>query len=67
MIIHGTKDHVVLYSDSIALSEKLIVHGKSFELATMPGVGHYWDANSIPETLFAFKKMAEFFERHLKN
>jgi dipeptidyl-peptidase-4 len=66
MIIHGTKDHVVLYADSIALSEKLIAHGKSFELVTMPGVGHYWDASSIPETLFAFKKMAEFFERHLK-
>jgi dipeptidyl-peptidase-4 len=65
MIIHGTKDDVVLYSDTITVVEKLIAQEKMFELVTMPGSGHGWDNEGAAQRLFSFKKMVEFFDRHL--
>lgn len=66
MIIHGTRDPIVLYSDTIALVEKLIEQGKMFELVTLPGASHGWAADNPEQTLFAFRKMINFFDRHLK-
>lgn len=65
-IIHGTKDEVVLYADTMALVEKLIDQGKTFELVTLPGTGHAWAKQSRTLTRFAYGKLASFFERHLK-
>lgn len=65
MIIHGTKDDVVLYSDTITVVEKLIAQEKMFELVTMPGSGHGWDNEGAAERRFSFKKMVEFFDRYL--
>ncbi len=66
MIIHGSKDPVVLYSDTIAVIEKLIAQQQLFELVTLPGTSHGWDNEGNDVRLFAFKKMIEFFDRHLK-
>ncbi|MCX7553594.1 prolyl oligopeptidase family serine peptidase [Marinicella sp. S1101] len=66
MIIHGSKDPVVLYSDTIAVIEKLIEKQQIFELVTLPGTSHGWDAEGNDVRLFSFKKMVEFFDRHLK-
>ncbi|MDX1460663.1 MAG: prolyl oligopeptidase family serine peptidase, partial [Xanthomonadales bacterium] len=67
MIIHGTRDQVVLYSDTIAVVEDLVDEEKMFELVTLPGVGHGWD-NEAPEVRrFSFRKMVAFFDRHLKD
>jgi dipeptidyl-peptidase-4 len=66
MIIHGSKDSVVLYSDTIAVIEKLIAQEKMFELVTLPGSGHGWDNEGEAQRRFAFKKMVEFFNRYLK-
>ncbi len=66
MIIHGTKDPVVLYSDTIAVIEKLIDQQKMFELETLPGTSHGWDNEGNKVRLFAFKKMVNFFNRYLK-
>lgn len=65
-IIHGTKDEVVLYADTMALVEKLIEQNKAFELVTLPGTGHAWAKQSRNLTRFAYGKLAAFFERHLK-
>ena len=65
MIIHGTRDQVVLYSDTIAVVEDLIEREQLFELVTLPGVGHGWDAEAPEVRRFAFKKMIEFFDRYL--
>ena len=66
MIIHGTRDVVVLYSDTIALSERLIANGKSFELVTLPGGNHSWATDTPDQTRFAYQKMLDFFARYLK-
>ncbi len=67
MIIHGSKDQVVLYSDTIAVIEKLIAKQKMFELVTLPGTGHGWDNEGNAVRLFSFKKMVEFFNRHIRD
>lgn len=66
MIIHGTRDEVVLYADTMALVEKMIAQGKSFELVTLPGTGHAWSKQDRTLTRFAYGKLAQFFERALK-
>ncbi len=67
MIIHGSRDPVVLYSDTIALAEKMIANQQMFELVTLPGANHGWDNEGTVQTRFAFKKMADFFDRNVKN
>jgi dipeptidyl-peptidase-4 len=67
MLIHGTRDPVVLYSDTVALTEKMIANQQMFELVTLPGANHGWDNEGTVQTRFAFKKMAEFFDRNVKN
>lgn len=67
MIIHGTRDSVVLYSDTMALAEQMIQREQMFELVTLPGANHPWDNENIPQTRFSFKKMVEFFDRNVKN
>jgi len=66
MIIHGSRDEVVLYADTMALAERMIGQGKLFELVTLPGAGHPWDMEGLPQTRFAFRKMVEFFDRNLR-
>jgi dipeptidyl aminopeptidase/acylaminoacyl peptidase len=38
----------------------------SFEWVTLPDAGHGWDAEGNDQRRFAFTKMVEFFDRHLK-
>jgi len=66
MIIHGTRDEVVLYADTMALVERLTAQGKSFELVTLPGTGHSWANQDRTLTRFAYGKLAASFERELK-
>ncbi|WP_160738737.1 S9 family peptidase [Altericroceibacterium indicum] len=65
-IIHGTKDEVVLYADTMALAEKMIQQGKRFNLVTLPGVGHAWDMHDGATTRFAFHALADFFDAKLQ-
>lgn len=67
MIIHGTRDPVVLYSDTVALTEKMIAREQPFELVTLPGANHGWDNEGLVQTRFSFKKMVDFFDRNVKN
>jgi dipeptidyl-peptidase-4 len=66
MIIHGTRDPIVLYSDTIALTEKMIEQGKMFELVTLPAASHGWADDNPQQTQFIYRKMIDFFDRHLK-
>ena len=66
MIIHGMRDWVVLFKDSVILVQRLISLGKDVELVALPNAGHGWDNEGLAQTRFAFQKMVEFFDRHLK-
>ncbi|HKZ73793.1 MAG TPA: prolyl oligopeptidase family serine peptidase, partial [Steroidobacteraceae bacterium] len=66
MITHANKDDIVLYGDTIALGERLIAEGKTFELVTLPGSSHIWARDSLAQQRFGYVKMAEFFDRYLQ-
>ncbi|KFL26262.1 hypothetical protein JP74_14555 [Devosia sp. 17-2-E-8] len=66
MIVHGTRDEVVLYADTMAVVERLTAQRKWFELVTLPGTGHAWANQDRTLTRFAYGKLARFFERELK-
>ena len=42
MIIHGMQDSTVLFRDSVALAEKLMLLGKNFDLVIAPSAVHAW-------------------------
>ena len=65
MIIHGMRDRIVLFRDSVALVQRLMVLGKDVEFVVLPDSEHGWDTEGLYQTRFAFEKMTTFFERHL--
>lgn len=66
MLIHGMRDPVVLFKDSVWLTQYLIQMGKDVDFVVLPDAGHGWDLESDVQTRFAFNKMLEFFDRHLR-
>jgi dipeptidyl-peptidase-4 len=67
MIIHGILDTTVLFMDSVNLVQKMIKEGKDFDFVVLPQSRHGWDLGPSYQTIFAFKKMIDFFAQHLKN
>jgi dipeptidyl-peptidase-4 len=65
LIIHGMRDVVVLYKDSVWLTQYLMQMGRDVELLTLPDAQHGWDAEGLYQTRFAFRRMLEYFDRHL--
>lgn len=66
LLIHGMRDVVVLFKDSVWLTQYLMQLGKDVELLTLPDAGHGWDLEANYQTRYAFEKMLEYFDRHLK-
>ncbi len=66
MIIHGMRDVVVLYKDSVWLTQYLMQMGRDVELLSLPDAQHGWDTEGLYQTRFAFTRMLEFFDRHLR-
>ena len=66
MIIHGMRDRIVLYQDSVKLVERLMALGKDVDFVTLPNSSHGWDTEASYQTIFAFNKLVGHFERYLK-
>ena len=65
MIIHGMRDRIVLYKDSVTLVERLMMMGKDVDFVTLPNSGHGWDTEGSYQTIFAFNKLVGHFEKYL--
>ena len=65
MIIHGMKDDVVLFKDSITLTERLILQGNDLDLVVLPASPHGWDTEGLAQTRFAYHKLVDHFRRYL--
>ena len=65
MLIHGMRDGIVLYKDTLTLSERLILQGKDVDLVTLPNAPHGWDTEGLVQTRYAFRRLVEHFERYL--
>jgi dipeptidyl-peptidase-4 len=66
MIIHGMRDRVVLFKDSVTLVQRLLMLGKDIDFVALPDAGHGWDNEGLAQTRFAFRKLVQHFDRHLK-
>jgi len=66
MIIHGMRDRVVLFKDSVILTQRLLMLDKDVDLVALPNAGHGWDNEGLAQTRFAFRKLVDHFDRHLK-
>lgn len=65
MLLHGMRDVVVLYRDSVWLLQYFMQLGRDVELVTLPDAPHGWDLGPRYQTRYAFDRMLEFFDRHL--
>lgn len=65
MIVHGMRDRIVLFKDSVSLVQRLIALDKNVDFVVLPDAEHGWDLGPLYETRFAFRKMVDFFDRHL--
>jgi dipeptidyl-peptidase-4 len=65
MIIHGMRDDVVLFKDSVTLTQRLILQGNDVDLVVLPGSPHGWDTEGLAQTRFAYHKLVEYFRRYL--
>jgi dipeptidyl-peptidase 4 len=65
MIIHGMRDDVVLFKDSVTLEQRLILQGKDVQLMVLPDAPHGWDMDGMAQTRFAYRQMIDFFNRYL--
>jgi dipeptidyl-peptidase-4 len=65
MLLHGMRDNVVLWQDSAWLAQYLLQLGKDVEFLVLPDAGHGWDLEGLDQTRFAFKRMLDYFARHL--
>ncbi len=65
LIIHGMKDDVVLFKDSISLTQRLILQGGDVDLVVLPNSPHGWDTEGLAQTRFAYRKLAEYFRTYL--
>ena len=65
MIIHGMRDEVVLFKDSVTLEQRLILEGKDVQLVVLPDSPHSWDTGPTVQTRFAYNQLIAFFKRYL--
>jgi dipeptidyl-peptidase-4 len=65
MIIHGMKDQVVLFKDSVTLEQRLILEGRDVTLTVLPNAPHGWDTEGLAQTRYAYRKLADYFKAYL--
>ena len=69
LIIHGTSDADVPFSNTMKMVDALIHAGKDFDFLILPGVGHGYRGTSssdLATRTYAFEAIRRFFEEHLK-
>ncbi len=65
MLIHGMRDNIVLFKDSVTLVQRLILQGKDVDFVVLPNAPHGWDTHGLAQTRYAFRKLYEHFQRYL--
>ncbi len=65
MLIHGMRDEIVLFKDSVSLVERLILQGKDVDFVALPNAPHGWDTQDLAQTRYAFGQLVDHFQRHL--
>jgi dipeptidyl-peptidase-4 len=59
------RDEVVLFKDSVTLTQRLILQGKHVDLVPLPNAPHSWDTQGLAQTRYGYHKLVDYFERYL--
>jgi dipeptidyl aminopeptidase/acylaminoacyl peptidase len=65
LVLHGTADVNVPFLESLALVDELLKKGKDVDFAVYPGEYHYFHREHVLRD--AWRRVEEFFERHLRD
>jgi len=67
LIVHGTRDGRVPFSQSEILRDRLLAVGVEAELLALEGAGHGWKPDSLTDDYYetALSSAVAFFDRHL--
>ena len=65
MIIHGMRDQVVLFKDSVTLEQRLILEGKDIDFVVLPDAPHGWDTEGLAQTRYAYHRLVDYFAKYL--
>ncbi len=65
MLLQGMRDNVVLFKDSVTLTERLILQGKDVTLTPLPDAPHGWDTEGLAQTRYAYRRLVDYFNRWL--
>jgi len=70
LIIHGTSDADVPFSNAMKMVDALIRAGKPFDLLVLPGAGHYYNIGTalsdVTSKTYVFEAIRRYFQEHLK-
>ena len=70
LIIHGTSDADVPFSNAMKMADALIRAGKYFDLIVLPGAGHRYNLGTslsdVTHRTYAFEAIRRYFQEHLK-
>jgi dipeptidyl-peptidase 4 len=64
LILHGMQDDVVLFKDSVALTEKLLLLGKPVDFVTVPSSVHNWTLKDH-YARYLLDKLVAHFDRYV--
>ncbi len=65
LILHGMRDWIVLFKDSMKLLHHLILMEKNVDVVVLPDAQHAWTQEGSRQVRYAYSKVVEFLERHL--
>jgi dipeptidyl-peptidase-4 len=65
LLIHGMRDEIVLFKDSVTLIQRLILQGKDARLVVLPDAPHSWDTGPMAQSRYAYRQLIDFFDRYL--
>ncbi|MBN8714062.1 MAG: S9 family peptidase [Xanthomonadales bacterium] len=66
MLLHGMRDEVVLFKDSVTLTQRLILQGGNVDLVPLPNAPHSWDTQGMAQTRYGYHRLVDYFERYLR-
>jgi dipeptidyl-peptidase 4 len=67
LLLHGMRDWIVLFHDSMTLLHHLILMEKPVDIVVLPDAQHAWTQEGSSQVRFAYGKVAEYLIRHVRD
>ncbi len=67
LILHGMRDWIVLFKDSMTLLHQLILMEKNVDVVVLPDAQHAWTQEGSRQVRYAYGKVVDYLERHVRD